>query len=105
MNPMDMLKNFKDLQGKMDEMQSRLRETTVLGTAGGDMVRIHLNGQMEVTGVEISEEAVDPSDIPMLQDLVLAAFTDASYKMKEKLKDEFSSMTGGLNLPPGFMGT
>ena len=65
---------------------------------------IEMNGHMQVLGVRISEEAVDPGDIQMLQDLLQAAFSDALYKIKEKIREEVSSLTGGLNLPPGILG-
>jgi hypothetical protein len=68
------------------------------------MVRVEMTGEMQVISVKISPEAVDPSDIEMLQDLMLAAFTDAVTKVKEKMRDELSSATGGLGIPPGFMG-
>jgi len=68
------------------------------------MVQIEMNGHMQVLAVRISEEAVDPKDIPMLQDLLQAAFSDALYKIKEKIREEVSSLTGGLNLPPGILG-
>lgn len=104
MNPFDFLKQFQDLQGKMGEIQEKLKDISVQGSSGGDMVSIQLNGQMKVLSVKISREAVDPEDIQMLEDLVLAAFTDAMFKIKEKLREEMSSITGGLNLPPGLMG-
>jgi nucleoid-associated protein EbfC len=104
MNPMDLLKNFQNIQSRMGEMQERLKTVTVSGTSGGGMVVIEINGQMEVTGVTISPEAVDPDDIGMLQDLIFAAFSDASAKIKEKMKDEMSSLTGGMDLPPGLFG-
>jgi DNA-binding YbaB/EbfC family protein len=63
-----------------------------------------MNGQMQVEKVTIAPEAVDPRDIPMLQDLVLAAVTDAMERMKEKIRDEVSSATGMLGLPPGLLG-
>ena len=88
----------------MGEMQERLKTVTVSGTSGGGMVVIEINGQMEVTGVTILPEAVDPDDIGMLQDLIFAAFSDASAKIKEKMKDEMSSLTGGMDLPPGLFG-
>ena len=69
------------------------------------MVQIEINGQMEVLKVTITPEVVDPEEITMLEDLVLAAFSDASAKIKEKIREEMSSITGGMNLPPGFMGT
>lgn len=105
MNPLDFMKNLQNMQSRMGDMQEKMRDITVVGTAGGDMVRIELNGQMEVVAVTISDEAVDPDDIVMLQDLILAAFTDASAKVREKLREEMSELTGGMNLPPGFMGT
>ena len=104
MNPMDLLKNFQNIQSKMGEMQERMKDLVVTGTSGGDMVRIDINGQMDVTKVSISPEAVDPNDIGMLEDLIFAAFSDASEKMKDKLKDEMSGMTGGMDLPPGLFG-
>ncbi len=104
MNPFDLLKQFQDMQGKMGEIQEKMKTITVEGTSGGDMVRIMINGQMEVLSVQISKEAVDPDDIRMLEDLVLAAFTDAMHKIKEKLREEMSSLTGGIDLPPGLLG-
>ena len=104
MNPMDIIKNLQNMQSKVGEMQERLKELVVTGSSGGDMVRIELNGQMEVLGVTISAEAVDPDDIEMLQDLVTAAFRDASAKLKEKMREEMSTLTGGMDLPPGLLG-
>ena len=104
MNPFDLLKQFQSLQGKMGEIQEKLKNIKVVGSAGGGMVTIEINGQMAVTQVKIQPEVVDPNDVGMIEDLVLAAFTDASVKMKEKLQEELSELTGGLNLPPGFLG-
>jgi DNA-binding protein YbaB len=63
-----------------------------------------MNGQMQVEKVIIAPEAVDPRDIPMLQDLVLAAMTDAMERLREKIRDEVSQATGMLGLPPGMLG-
>ena len=104
MNPMDLLKNFQNIQSRMGEMQERMKSLIVTGTAGGGMVSVGMNGQMEVTEIKISPEAVDPEDIDMLQDLIFAAFSDASAKIKEKMKEEMSSLTGGIDLPPGLFG-
>lgn len=101
---MELLKNFQNIQSQVSEMQEKLKGVRVTGTSGGGMVKIEMSGQMDVTGVSIAPEAVDPSDIKMLEDLLLAAFTDATFKMKEKLREEMSSVTGGLGLPPGMMG-
>ena len=105
MNPLEMFKNLQNLQSKMGDMQERMQAITSTGSSGGDMVRIEINGQMEVLKVTITPEVVDPEEITMLEDLVLAAFSDASAKIKEKIREEMSSITGGMNLPPGFMGT
>ena len=104
MNPMDLLKNFQNIQSRVGEMQEKMKALTVTGTSGGDMVRIDMNGQMEVTNVTISPEAVDPNDIGMLEDLVFAACADAFAKIKEKMSEEVSSLTGGMDLPPGLFG-
>lgn len=104
MNPMDILKNVQQLQARMNDAQSKLKDITVTGSAGGDMVRVDLTGEFAVTKVTISPEAVDPDDLGMLEDLVLAAFSDATYKVRERIQQEMSSVTGGLNLPPGLFG-
>ena len=100
-----MFKNLQNLQSKMGDVQERMQAITSTGSSGGDMVQIEINGQMEVLKVTITPEVVDPEEITMLEDLVLAAFSDASAKIKEKIREEMSSITGGMNLPPGFMGT
>ncbi len=104
MNPMDIFKNFQNIQSRVNEIQDKLQNVTVTGFAGGDMVKVDMNGQMTVTGVTISPDAVNPDDIGMLEDLVLAAITDASVKIKEAIRQEMSGLTGGMDLPPGFMG-
>lgn len=104
MNPMDMLKNFQNIQSKVQEAQQQLKEIRETGTSGGDMVRIEMTGEFQVTSVRISPEAVDPDDIEMLQDLILAAFTNATSNVKERIREELSSITGGMDLPPGIFG-
>lgn len=104
MNPMDLLKNMQQLQSKMSEAQARMREIVVTGSAGGGMVKVEMNGEFGVQSVTIDPEAVDPDDVGMLQDLVLAAVTDAVTRAKDQVKDEMSSVAGGLNLPPELLG-
>ncbi len=103
-NPFELFKQFGNLQERMNELQGRLGRIAATGSAGGGMVQVELNGHLEATRVEISPEAVDPVDIPMLQDLLRAALSDALVKIKEKIREEVSSLTGGLPIPPGFMG-
>jgi DNA-binding YbaB/EbfC family protein len=103
-NPFDMFKQLQGLQSRVGEIQEKLKNLTVSGSSGGGMVTVEMNGQMQVLKVAIAPEAVDPRDIPMLQDLVLAAMTDAMDRLKEKIREEVSSATGSLGLPPGFLG-
>jgi len=99
MDPMDIFKNLQNLQSQMTGVQDKMKDISAIGTSGGDMVSIEMNGAMEVVQVKISPEIVDPNDITMLEDLVLAAFTDAGTKIKVKLSSEMSSLTGNLGFP------
>lgn len=101
-NPFELIKNFQGLQAKIAETQERLKQVRVTGSAGGDMARVEMNGRFEVLKVSLAPEAVDPADIPMLEDLLKAAMSDALYKLKEAIRQEMSDLTGGI--PPGFFG-
>ncbi len=99
MDPMDLFKNLKDLQAQMSGMQEQLKDIIVHGSSGGGMVIVDMNGKMEILSVKISPEVVDPEDIPMLEDLVLAAFNSAAASLKEKMAQQASSLTGGAGFP------
>lgn len=101
MNPLDMLKNFQNVQETMRQMQEKMKTVTAIGSAGGDLVRVTANGQLEVTGVELAPECVDPRDIAMLADLIRLATNDAMTRVKERLKDELGPLGQGF---PGFPG-
>jgi nucleoid-associated protein EbfC len=102
-NPMDILKNLQQIQGKVGEAQSRLKEIVVTGRAGGDMVQVEIDGQFSVRSVVISPEVIDPNDPELIQDLVRAAVTDGLFRAKEAVRTEMSSITGGMGLPPDFL--
>jgi hypothetical protein len=102
-NPMELLKNVQNMQSKISEMQERLKDITVTGSSGGGMVQIEMDCRMSVRKVKIAKEAVDPEDVEMIQDLVLAAVSDAVARVQEKIKEEASSATG-IPIPPGLMG-
>jgi len=103
-NPFEMFKQLQGLQSRMGEIQEKLKDIHVTGSAGGGLVTVEMNGQMQVEKVTLAPEAVDPRDIPMLQDLVLAAMTDTMDRLKERIRDEVSQATGMLGLPPGMLG-
>jgi nucleoid-associated protein EbfC len=103
-NPFEMFKQLQGLQSRVGEIQEKLKSVRVTGSAGGGLVTVDMNGQMQVEKVTIAPEAVDPQDIPMLQDLVLAAMTDAMERLRERIRDEVSQATGMLGLPPGMLG-
>ena len=102
MNNMNgMMKKMQKLQKQMTAMQEELKQKTVDVTAGGGAVKITMNGEKEVKGIVIDPAAVDPEDVEMLQDLLAAAFNEASKKVDEMMASEMGKLTGGLGLPPG----
>ncbi|WP_404450338.1 YbaB/EbfC family nucleoid-associated protein [Sutcliffiella horikoshii] len=98
-NMQKMMKQMQKMQKDMAKAQEELAEKTIEGTAGGGMVTVVVNGQKEIIEVNIKEEVVDPEDIEMLQDLVLAATNDALKKMEELTNDTMGQFTKGLNMP------
>ena len=98
----NMMKQAQKLQSKMLKMQEELAEKTVESTAGGGMVKAVANGRQQIVSISLEKEAVDPEDIEMLQDLILAAVNDALNKAQEMVASEMGKLTGGFNLP-GFM--
>ena len=95
----NMIKQAQKLQAKMMRMQEELADKTVETTAGGGMVTVVANGKQQVVSIQIEKEVVDPDDVEMLQDLVLAAVNDALTKSQEMASAEMSKLTGGLNIP------
>ena len=95
----DMMKQFQQMQAKMEEIQAELEQTEVEGTSGGGMVKAVVNGKLAVTGLTIDPEVVDPDDVEMLQDLILAAISQAKEKAQALQQEKMSGLTGGLNIP------
>jgi nucleoid-associated protein EbfC len=89
----------KELHERMERMQEDLKGQTVEASSGGGMVSAVVNGNQEVISITIKPEAVDPEDLEMLQDLVVAALNNAIEKSKELNQGEMSKITGGLKLP------
>ena len=92
-------KMSKNLQSGMESMKKELAGKTVDGTAGGGAVMVVVNGNQEIVAIKIAEEAVDPDDIEMLQDLVMAAANQAIEKSKAMQQERVSQLTGGMNIP------
>ena len=99
-----MLKQLQQMQAKMAKVQEDLGNKTVTGTAGGGMVEVIANGHQKVLSVTLKPEVVDPADLEMLQDLVLAAVNDAMDRARELASKEMGAVTAGIGLPPGLMG-
>lgn len=99
MNPFDMLKNISSLKDQLGTMQSELQEITATGSAGGNIVNVTINGKFEITNVKLDPICVDPRDVQMLQDLIIAAHHDAMSKIQDELKTKYGSMLGGMGIP------
>jgi hypothetical protein len=95
----DLQRIAKEMQASMERAQSQLADATVEGTAGGGAVSVVMTGTQEVRSVRISPEAVDPSDVETLQDLVLAAVKDAVERSKQLAAQRLGGIAGGLKLP------
>ena len=92
-------KQAQVMQKKMEEMRRELKERVVEGSSGGGMVTAKMNGRQELLSVKIDPEVVDPKDVEMLEDLVVAAVNQASKKSQELYEQEMAKLTGGLNIP------
>jgi len=98
-NMNNMMKQAQKLQKKMLQAQEELATKTVEASAGGGMVKVVANGAQKIESIVLEKEVVDPEDVEMLQDLVLAAVNDALKKSQEMVSAEMSKLTGGLNIP------
>lgn len=97
----NLMKQAQQMQSKMAEMQAKMSELEVTGAAGGGMLQVTLNGKYELKKIKIDKALVDPEDIEVLEDLIVAAFNDAKVKAETAMQDEMSKITGGLSLPAG----
>ena len=95
----NMMKQAQKLQARMLKMQEELAEKTVESAVGGGMIKVVANGRQQIVSIRIEKEVVDPEDVDMLQDLMLAAVNDALAKSQEMVSSEMGKLTGGLKLP------
>jgi DNA-binding YbaB/EbfC family protein len=92
-NPLEFVKNLQQMQDQMKGVQDKLKDVKATGSAGGDLVKVTINGQMEIEDIKLDPIAVDPRDVAMLEDLILSAITGATQSIKEKIQSEVSSDT------------
>ena len=97
----DLLNQAKKMQSKMKETQEALKKIEVEGIAGGNAVKVVLNGDGELKAINFDEALLKESK-EIFQDLIVAAHNDAKSKLKQKTSEEISKVTGGIDLPPGF---
>jgi DNA-binding YbaB/EbfC family protein len=98
-NMNSMMKQAQKLQKKMLKTQADLATKTIEASSGGGMVKVIANGAQKIESIILEKEVVDPEDVEMLQDLILAAVNDALNKSQEMVSSEMGKLTGGLNIP------
>jgi len=98
---MGMMKQVQEMQSKMQDMQNELAEMEVSGQSGGGLVAVTLNGKGEMRSIKIDPSLLKPDEAEILEDLIVAATTDAKAKVDGVMQERMQSMAGGLPLPPG----
>lgn len=95
----NLMKQAQQMQQKMLKMQEEMAQRTVEASVGGGMVTVVANGKAEVLRIKIEPQVVDPNDVEMLEDLILAGVNEALRKAQEMVADEMSKLTGGMKIP------
>lgn len=98
-NIQQMMKQAQKMQSDLQQAQERAKELTAEATSGGGMVTAVANGENQIVSLVIEKDVVDPADVEMLQDLVLAACNEALKKAGSKVQSEIAKITGGIGLP------
>ena len=99
MDMQKLMRQAQKMQNEMNKAQEKLKEMEVEGAAGGGVVKVTATGGQKVTAITIDPEVVDPNDVEMLQDLILAAINDAMNKANELANSEMGKITGGMKMP------
>ena len=99
MNMNNLMKQAKKMQVQMMKVQQELEEKTVEASVGGGVVTVVANGKKEILEINIKPEVVDPDDVEMLQDLIIAAVNEATRKADEMIQNEMGKLTGGMGMP------
>ncbi len=98
-NMKDLMKQAQKMQADMMKQQEELENQIFSASAGGGMVKVEMNGRHEVTSIKIEPQAVDPDDVEMLEDLILAALQEVGNKVSEASNDAMGKLTGGMKIP------
>jgi nucleoid-associated protein EbfC len=96
-----LMKQAQQMQSKMQEMQAKLEAMEITGESGAGLVRVTLNGKSDLRKIKVDPKLLEPVDIEMLEDLILAAHRDARTKIEAASAEEMQKVTGGMQLPPG----
>ena len=99
MNMNNLMKQAKKMQEQMMKVQQELEGKTVEASVGGGVVTVVANGKKEILEINIKPEVVDPDDVEMLQDLIIAAVNEATRKADEMIQNEMGKLTGGMGMP------
>ncbi len=102
MNMKKMMKQAQQMQAKMQKMKEELADKTIEATAGGGAVKAVVNGQKDLVDLEIDPDVLDPDDVEMLEDLIVAAINEGMRQVQEMIEEEMGDITGGMNLPGMF---
>ncbi len=94
-----LMKQAQQMQSKMTQLQEEMGEKTVEATAGGGMVKVVANGKQQILSIQVEKEVVDPEDVEMLQDLIVAAVNEALSRSQAMVNEEMNKLTGGMNIP------
>ena len=98
----DLMKQAQKMQQDLAKSQEELANKIVEGSSGGGMVTVKMNGKNQIISLKIDKEVVDPEDVEMLEDLIIAAINEAQEKISQTSQDELSKLTGGINIPGMF---
>ena len=96
-----LMRQAQEMQAKMAEMQAQLETVEMTGAAGGGMIQLTLNGKGDLRKIKIDKALLDPQEVEVLEDLIVAAFNDARGKVSAHAEQEMQKLTGGLQLPGG----
>lgn len=102
MNMQQIMRQAQKMQKKMEEAQAEAAAQVVEASAGGGMVSVKVNGRQELLEVIIEKDVVNPDDVEMLQDLIVAAVNEGMKKAQQLMQDKLQGITGGLNIPGMF---